>query len=167
MIVRPRDAQVEVGPAPLQRFVVPLDGSELAARALPVAERLARRTRLPIHLIRVLPVAAESWLPSFGDTTLSESMHDAALAVERGAVETLETAEAALAAAGVPTTSSLEAGDVVERIATAARPDDVIVLASHGESGLRRWALGSVAEKLVRHAEAPAIVVRAGTTTVA
>jgi nucleotide-binding universal stress UspA family protein len=45
-------------------------------------------------------------------------------------------------------------------IADAAQPGDVIVISTHGYSGLKRWVLGSVAEKLIRLAGAPVIVMR-------
>jgi nucleotide-binding universal stress UspA family protein len=44
-------------------------------------------------------------------------------------------------------------------IGDAARPGDVIVMASHGRGGARRWFLGSVAEKLIREAPVPVVIV--------
>ena len=46
-------------------------------------------------------------------------------------------------------------------ISDAAAPDDLLVLTSHGRGGVRRWLLGSVAEKLVREAPAPVLLVPA------
>lgn len=163
LIIRPQDAQAEIGPAPIHRFIVPLDGSALAAQALPVAARLARRTQRPVLLVRVLSAVLESWvpLPGVNVATPDPTGREIALAAERNAVRRLEAAEAQLTAAGVAAASLVEVGPVVERIMDVAKHGDVIVLASHGESGLRRWALGSVAEKLIRLADSPVVVVRA------
>lgn len=163
MIIRPQDAPVEIGPVPLHRFIVPLDGSELAAQALPVAERLARRTHRPIHLIRVLPQTDELLLPTpgFGVPAANVEYRDITAALVQEATRMLEDEAARLESAGIPTTWQLGEGSPFAGIADAARPGDVIVLASHGRSGLTRWVLGSVAEKLIRLAEAPVIVVRA------
>lgn len=163
LIVRPRDAQEFFGPAHLHRFVVPLDGSDFAAQALPVATELAKRTHRPVHLVRVatepVPVTA-----AFGSAVASAAVHDAALATERIAAGEMEQISKLTQTSGVPVTWNVDAGDPFERITSAAHPGDVIVIASHGRSGMRRWMLGSVAEKLIRLAEAPVLIVRTKAT---
>ena len=65
--------------------------------------------------------------------------------------------------AGVEWTIAAPVGDPVEAIAAASAPDDVhyAVLATHGRSGVKRWRLGSVADKLVRSATTATVLVRA------
>jgi nucleotide-binding universal stress UspA family protein len=154
MIVRPRDAAVEIAPIFLDRVIVPLDGSDLAARALPVAEGLARRRGLPVHLLRPLdagqllgPIAASAGRPP---TTANDAAAEARRALEATAV--------LLRAAGVRVTTEVVKGSPASIIAGAARPGDIIVLSSHGRGGMRRWWLGSVAERLVHAGPAPVIV---------
>jgi nucleotide-binding universal stress UspA family protein len=160
MVIRPQDAYEAFGAAPIHRFVVPLDGSPLAATALPLASRLAKRMHKQLHLVRVTP---GTMIPvaSMGAPVAESVIKEATVAAEHEAARSLEDVAAGLEREGIATTWDVEAGDAFERITAAAHPGDVIVLASHGRSGIRRWMLGSVAEKLVRIADAPVIVVRA------
>lgn len=162
MIVRPQDAAVEIGEAEVFRFVVPLDGSELAASALPVAERLARRTHRPVHLIRVIPPVTEVVRSEPASGGLSpEVTHDVYASIEANAGRPLAEIAQRLQAAGIPTTWEILVGAPDARIVDATHPGDVVVISSHGRGGIRRWLIGSVAEKLVRLARGPVVVVRA------
>ncbi len=158
LIVRPFDAESTFGPAAISRFIVPLDGSELADRAVPIAEDLAKRMGRPIHLIRVSPGALAPGL-SFGEVAADAVSHDAAIAAEHNAGYALEEIAVQIQAAGISVTWDVEIGDAVQRICETANHGDVIVLASHGRGGLDRVVHGSVTEKLVRRAEAPVVVV--------
>lgn len=161
LVIRPQDAYEAFGSAPIHRFVVPLDGSALAATALPLAQRLALRMHKQVHLVRVTPGTI---IPTaaMGAPIAENVIQEARVAAEHDAARTLEEASAKLQAAGISTTWDVEAGDAFERITAAAHAGDIVVIASHGRSGVRRWMLGSVAEKLVRLADAPVLVVRAG-----
>lgn len=162
LVVRPQDALESFGPANIFRIIVPLDGSERAAAALPVAGFLAKRLRKPVALLQVTP---DGMLPlvAFGAIAAEIVAHDAALAAEHAAVQTLEKATADLEKMEVAVSWDVETGDPFERISEHAKNGDVIVLASHGRSGVTRWMLGSVAEKLIRMADAPVLVVRSTT----
>ena len=158
MIVRPLDAPVELVPVEIRRVVVPLDGSDLAARALPVAQLLASRLQLPVVLVRALDTAQAYGL--LGDALIVEDgvMKDAG----HQASQELETVAAALREGGLTATTEIRIGPAFAAIANTARPGDVVVLTSHGRSGVTRWLLGSVAEKLVRAGPAPVVLVPVG-----
>jgi len=142
------------------RIVVPLDGSELAEVALPNANELSRMSRAPLHLVRVVDV-------------MTGRPHGTYLAVEAAgyaeALKVEETESAAYLAAmkerlersGYVVTTELRRGPASHEITQLARSGDVIVMATHGRGGLRRWLLGSVAEEVVRHAPVPVLLVRA------
>ena len=117
------------------------------------------RLHRPAMLIQVTP---DGFMPSisFGAMAAEAVAHDAALAAEHAALQTLDHAAAKLQAEGVAVTWDVEVGEPFERITETAKPGDLIVLASHGRSGVTRWMLGSVAEKLIRMADAPVLVVR-------
>ena len=163
LLVRPDAATAPARPV-VRRLVVPLDGSALAEAALPVVTDLARRLRLPVHLVRaedfgvLFPLGdggverPTSPLPKDGWRRIL-----AAAEVEAGNV--LDAAARRLREAGLTADSALLDGSPFFAIAEATRPGDVIVLTSHGRGGLRRWLLGSVAEKLVRAAPAPVLLV--------
>jgi nucleotide-binding universal stress UspA family protein len=62
----------------------------------------------------------------------------------------------------VPAGTELRTGQPAPELLAALRPGDLVVLTPHGRGGVRRWLLGSVAEKLVRLAPAPVLLVRNG-----
>ena len=70
---------------------------------------------------------------------------------------------AAILGDGVVVTSNVMEGDAAETIITEAdrRPGTLIAMATHGRSGIGRWLLGSITDKVVRHAKRPTLVVRA------
>jgi nucleotide-binding universal stress UspA family protein len=143
------------------RLIVPLDGSDLAERALPQAQELARLTGAPLHLVRVIDLGRLERYGSYG------------LALEYGAVEKIveEEEESAraymqsvverLKAEDVAVTSEIRRGLAGRELIAVAEPSDLIVMASHGRGGIARWFLGSVAEEVTRRSRAPVLLVRA------
>jgi nucleotide-binding universal stress UspA family protein len=160
MIVRPDGAQPE--PA-MRRLVVLLDGSSLAERALPFAQTLARRLGAPVHLVTAIdPV---SLVPSAIAPALAfdAEIYDETLSQVQGAAEAgLAQASDTLREAGVDVSWEVLSGSPYFVIADALRPGDVVVMTSHGRSGVARMVMGSVAEKLIREGPAPVILVPSG-----
>jgi nucleotide-binding universal stress UspA family protein len=135
------------------RIVVPLDGSDRARQALPVARSLAQQLAVPIHLVRVLPTAKEI-------AAQRASRDDAYYAEQTTAITDALAEEArAVAAEGITTTSETIVGAPAEAIVDGTREGDLIVMTSHGLGGVRRWLLGSVAERLIRTSAAPVVLV--------
>lgn len=167
LVIRGADEQPAAGvparrQAVLRRLVVPLDGSPLARQALPVASELARRLGLAIHLITVLdPATMASPALAYGAAFSSDVYQETMEGIRQTAEQTLANTAAELAQRGIAVTREIRQGPIVDAIAQATRPGDVIVLTSHGRSGLTRWVLGSVAEKLVRVAPVPVLMVPA------
>jgi nucleotide-binding universal stress UspA family protein len=126
--------------APLRRVVVPLDGSSAAQRALPMAERLARMLHAPVHLIAVSEASASD----------SDPLH-------------LHLAEQAAAIATHAVAASTEHchGDPATELLARVAPGDLLVITTHGRGAAQRWQIGTVAEKLLRHATVPVALVRA------
>ena len=144
-----------------RRILVPLDGSALAERALPIAARLARSSGGSITLLRVVPSPlaftsqpTESSVPMQGDV---DSDH-------AGAVAYLTRITASSELAGVATNTEVFRSTPAEMILSVARSKqmDIIIMCSHGYTGMTRWALGSVAEKVASHAPVPVLVLRKG-----
>lgn len=144
-----------------RRIVVPLDGSSLAEQALPHAEALADLTHAPLHLVRVID-------PTHLGTPLGVVLATDALAMqllldeERSAArEYLERLAQELLSRQHQVTIEYRQGPAADELLAAAQPGDLIVMTSHGRTGLRRWFLGSVAEAVIRRASVPALLVRA------
>jgi nucleotide-binding universal stress UspA family protein len=144
------------GPEPAGRFtgvLVPIDGSPLAERAVPIGAAIARRARA-----RLLPVRA-AWANPLPRPMLAET--------ERGVRdwlrEQLEAVAERARAAGASVETRLVYGDAAAAIgeAVVAAGVDLIVMSSHGRTGLARWVFGSVAQDVVRRAGVPVLVVPA------
>ena len=80
---------------------------------------------------------------------------------ETEARSTVTTAVSRLQAEGVDASGAIVNGSPFFAISEATQPGDLLILTSHGRGGVRRWLLGSVAEKLVREANAPVMLVPA------
>ncbi|MGZ8485858.1 MAG: universal stress protein [Candidatus Binatia bacterium] len=144
----------------INSLVVPLDGSPLAEQILPTVCRWARALDVEVTLIRAFEfparayVSSEAYLPDY-----DEMREDA----RREAAAYLKEKEDFLVGNGVRTVSILTiegaaANEIISYAQTA--PGAVIAMSTHGRSGIQRWILGSVTEKIVRHADDPVLVVR-------
>ncbi|HKG24245.1 MAG TPA: universal stress protein [Thermomicrobiales bacterium] len=162
LIVRPKEDQKDVHTAEVRRLLVPLDGSPLAAEALPVATAIAARLGIPVHLLQAInPATLLAPSPvgtgGYGAEVYTE-IEDELTAAAR---ENLDEAAKEAGAARVPVTTTVVEGPPVSAIDDAAEAGDLIVMTSHGRSGFRRWLLGSTAEKLVRTGPVPVLLVPA------
>jgi nucleotide-binding universal stress UspA family protein len=158
MIVR--DRQDPATAVRLARIVVPLDGSPLAERALPAAAMLAADLGVPIHLIRVLEIDVVRAQVQAGIHVASAYLHSQE-AVQRRAEEYLAERAQELRDQHLAVTSEVLLGSPGATLLDAIRHDDLVVMTSHGRGGLHRWLLGSIADKLVRAAAGPVLLVPA------
>ena len=152
-----------------QKILLPLDGSETSHRALRHASGIARATGGEVVLVQVIDSEAQMLaqtatatiepLPSGAIT--ADIVHDAVEAQRAAAEENLERAAQQLREDGVTaiTTQVLEGspGDVITSTA-AELGCDLVVMATHGRSGIRRAILGSVADHVVRHTPGIAVL---------
>jgi universal stress protein A len=141
-----------------RKILVPHDFSEHATAALRVAAGLAatHRGRLlvlhaitPFTPVSAFPAAEEmAWVPP-ADMVRHEQRRLEAL-----------VARTVPKRRGVRTAVRVEIGDPLQRILDAARGADVIIMATAGRTGLSHLLIGSVAEKVVRHATIPVLTLR-------
>lgn len=158
-----------------ERILVPLDGSKLAQQALPYARAVATAKSAEVELVEVVAPFEEFVRASTDDELVavgagsrfdrwptSNEWASIAQSFREDAGKRLAASEA-LIGAGVATRSAVLEGDAAEAIIKEAdaRPGTLIVMATHGRSGLGRWLMGSVTDKVVRHAHQPTLVVRA------
>ena len=137
----------------LKTILVPLDGSPVAEAALAPAVALAREAGAKLVLLR----AAEAHTLPTADPI------EAQVDVMREAQEYLARTRARVAGAGVADVEvSAWYGPPVEAIVEAARyrEADLIVMSSHGRSGVARLIMGSVAERVLRSTRVPILVIR-------
>jgi len=144
-----------------RRVLVPLDGSPLAEYALPTASRIARMSGGSLILFRVYQVSPSVYVP--------ELVMSAYTTDEEAADVYLKSVARRGELAGIPIETHAFAGETALTILDAANEyqADLIIMTSHGRSGVTRWVLGSVAEHVVRHALQPVLVLRGTAETVA
>ena len=157
LLVRPQPVEAS-STVDIKRLLVPLDGSELAEGALPVAIELAKRLHVPIHLVRAIDLAY--FLAPMSPMGVSAGVYDETVADVRSEIRSyLEGVVARLREQGVAADWTMLEGSPYVSVSAACAPGDLIVMTSHGRSGALRWFLGSVAEKLVREAPGPVLLV--------
>ena len=141
-------------------ILVPLDGSELAETALATAFQLAEGTGSQVTLLRVVEPLPVTIQPA--------SYHKLTEMSEREAVEYVEALREKLPKTAVTTEVKLLRGDAAETILYYADLNDVdlIVMTSHGRSGISRWYHGSVTESVLRGATCATLVLRQQPVTV-
>jgi nucleotide-binding universal stress UspA family protein len=145
---------------PLRRLLVPLDGSTLAEWALPPAQALAQESGASLLLLQVVQDLDEGSRRILFE---SEAAAEATIGLWRAEAEAyLEGAGQALRSRGVPIEVRALVGDPNKAICdTVAKENiDLMVMSTHGRSGLNRWVYGSVANKVLRGASCPLLLVR-------
>ncbi len=138
------------------RILVPLDGSDRAERAVPLAVSVSVRSGLPVRLLHVhFPVPAQ-----WSSRVEGESMRwefespEAAGAYVKEAKARIAEAHRTQVSAGVRT------GEVADELVSAIGKDvGLVVMTTHGQTGLRGTLLGGIARKVVHDAQIPVLLV--------
>ena len=137
-----------------KNVMLPIDGSVFSELALPLAVRIAQRSEARLHIVRVhaMPVATP-------ELAINQNYDELIRDWERDALRV--TAERARAAR-VEVSVDLLDGPVVDALHRYAELSniDLIVMTTHGRSGIKRAVLGSVAEQCVRKTEIPIVLLR-------
>ncbi len=140
-----------------KKILVPLDGSELAKKGLEEAEKLAKFFEAEIALFQVVP-----FMPIYGSPELVTP-----LIVDEKQKEAVEKYLATLAEElkkkGFRVTTAVRTGQqVAAEIIDFAKEvgAELIVMCTHGRSGITRWVLGSTAHKILVRAETPILLIR-------
>lgn len=146
----------------ITRILVPLDGSETAEQALPVAARLAREAKAPVVLVQVINPSLEFSMVGQGLAPITPELYDSVesdLAAQ--ADEALDKGVQLLGDIPAGITKTVLQGSTVEAIHHYTEPGDLIVMTSHGRTGFRKFLLGSVAQKIINERIAPVVLVPA------
>jgi nucleotide-binding universal stress UspA family protein len=155
LVVRPRDEVAAGETGAFRRIVVALDGSTLAENALTGARELAQQLDVPITLVRAVHF---NYMVPAVDGTIAVAL-DATEDMLGYAREYLTSVQETLAAEGLTVSIDVQLGLPFDVVDAMNQPGDLIILTSHGRGGLGRWLLGSVAEKLIRSARVPVLLV--------
>ena len=140
-----------------RRIIVPVDGSDLAEQVIPHVEALAKAFSAQITVLWVTPhVSTVAGMPVASEERWKSEDDELARPY-------LARVEQRLRDGGVEPTIERDEGHPAEVIVERARTlgADLIVMSTHGRSGLKRVVMGSVAEGVVQHTECPVLLVRA------
>jgi nucleotide-binding universal stress UspA family protein len=136
----------------IKKILVPLDGSPCAEMVLTKVENLATDLKAGISLLRI----------AYAHTFPGVDQTDAEVKVVREAEDYLNTVEKRLKRKGFKVDTHVRYGNAAEEILNHAAMNDIdwVAMSTHGRSGVGRWLLGSVAEKVLRHSSKPIFLVR-------
>lgn len=142
----------------IKRILCPTDFSEASMAAFPLAATMARHMQAQLylmHVVREVPYAAP-------DPNYHFEVPEYERYLTADAEKKLSQITEPLTAQGVSTVKLLLHGNVADQILKAVEDHsvDMIVMATHGETGWRRLVFGSVAEKVVRQATCPVLTIR-------
>jgi universal stress protein A len=144
----------------LRRILLPTDFSGCANYALPYAAAIARAANATVVCVNVV----EPLVPAVGYTGMAEAMPIAEMneQMEDSAERELPDVLSCEELHGLQVEEAIGHGDAAAEIVRIAdeRQVDLIVISSHGRTGLGRIIFGSTAEAVVRHARCPVLVVK-------
>jgi nucleotide-binding universal stress UspA family protein len=160
LVVRANEQETALIEAKLENVIVPLDESPLAEQVLPHAVYLARTMGLRVILLRATPDAGDyyrymEYAPG--------NFEDFAQFIDGQAMDYLKREAQKLRSEGLTLVEErLRHGHPAAAIADLAQetPHSLVAMTTHGRSGVGRWLLGSVADRVVRHCAGPVLMVR-------
>ena len=144
---------------PIRRILHPSDFSRASRAAFARAVELARANRAELTIVHVMSVG----VPGMGEEYLSPAVYDEIQrSMAAGAKKHLDALVAKARRVGIRARALLLEGVAYERIIRAARTQraDVVVMGTHGRTGVARLFLGSVAERVVTLSPCPVMTVR-------
>lgn len=141
------------------KVLVPLDGSTLAEQVLPYVRLLAGLLGAPVRLLRVIERPLLEISPQLNPRQHQERSK---ASERRQAQEYLEALAGPMRQAGVGVTTAVRVGvPALEILNEAAKePDTLVAMSTHGRSGIGRWLMGSVTDKVLRASANPVLVIR-------
>jgi nucleotide-binding universal stress UspA family protein len=146
-------------PMACRRILVPLDGSPVAEQILPTVTTVAQALAAELTLFQVPIAYVTGWMT--GEWYLpTQGVLDTA---EENSHSYLQAVAGRLAEQGLGVTTGTSIGSVADCIVEYAEANaiDLIAMCTHGRTGLARWALGSVADRVLRAGSTPILLVRA------
>lgn len=139
-----------------KKILVPLDGSELAEAVLPHAEALAKSENAELVILRVPSIPAGEYIAidPIVASTIRKDIRDEAVKYVNQKVDTLKKDH-------IKATGLTKEGPVPDTILEVAEEThvDMIAMSTHGRTGVKRWLMGSVADKIVHHTHIPVMLI--------
>ena len=152
-----------------KKIMVPLDGSKLAESVLPHVEAIAKGTNAEEVILVSVTERVLGYRPviDYAQPTEEKLIPEPVGKMEKQAQKYLNRVAKRLEAKGIKTETLVLLGNPAEEITLNAEHygADLIIMASHGRSGISRWTHGSVADKVFRASSVPVLMIRAPDAT--
>ena len=148
-----------------KRILVPLDGSELAEQILPYVRIIGKRLQAQVELLRVFdPVS-----PVLADPPHGRYLDQIATSFRNQTQGYLEGVASPLRKDGLPVSSIVHEGNPASLIVRESERESatLVAMSTHGRSGITRWVLGSVTDKVLHAATTPLLIIRPQQQTLA
>ncbi|WP_433815198.1 universal stress protein [Flavobacterium johnsoniae] len=145
----------------MKRILVPTDFSEHAEHALKVAAQIAKKNNSEITILHMLELPHQTNDAIFGGVSIPETM----LFMQK-ANETLDKVSNSPFLEGISITEMVKIDKPINGITQISKEQDIdlIIMGSHGSSGMEELLIGSNTEKVVRNSEVPVLVIKKDTT---
>jgi len=146
-----------------QKILVTLDGSELAETALPHLETVYKGCQKPkVTLLRVIEPIDFQNSEAIGVMT-PEMIKKVESELKEDAKKYLDGVAQRLGKVGIPVTAEVASGKAADTIIDYVNKNDfdLLIMSTHGRSGISRWILGSVADRIIRSVCIPVTIIRA------
>ncbi len=142
-----------------KKILVPLDGSELSESVLNHVVNIATSCQVPeVVLTRVRePLDTSTIMEKYFDAKIASELDED---YHNEAADYLEKMATTLKRDGIVVKGEVLSGDPAEELIKYCKRSgvDLIIMSTHGRSGISRWVLGSVADKVIRQAEVPVLI---------
>ncbi len=151
------------------RVVVPLDGSEVSERALPAAREFAQLYGIPMLLVRAVDRPFIVGQVGAGGSGLGTGTGMPAAFVGNPAAADTDDGEAQsyidrmvghLRGEGFNVSGMVVQGQPAAAVSESFAASDLVVMSSHGRTGMARWFMGSVAEGILKRSSVPVLLIR-------
>ncbi len=143
-----------------KKILVPVDGSSFSECIFDHVKTIATGCNVPeVTLLRVVEATRPDTILDFGASDVIENYRPS-LRAEAEAKDYLDKVSASLKEDGVAAKTVLVSGMPAEEILSYANNNqvDLIIMSTHGRSGVTSWAFGSVADRVIRHSMVPVII---------
>lgn len=161
LLVRQPHPERSSAEAAVRRVLLPLDGSALSEAAVPVAAYVAKAFQVSVTVMRAVPYTPYMWGPARYEVSDTVALAELMTAMEQSAKEYVEQACEELRAGGVECRAQVVRANpglaIAER--TLAHPGTLVVMSTHGRTGVERAVMGSVTDYVVRNAAGAVLVV--------
>jgi nucleotide-binding universal stress UspA family protein len=161
LLIRPSEETLPRSEARLHTVIVPLDGSHLAEKIFPHIIHLANHLKLEAVLIRTYNLPTTGYFLATGVSL--PAIGELGAKIKEEAADYLQAKVEELQAEGIERVSYvLVEGRGPEEIIALARKtaDNMVVMSTHGRSGIGRWIMGSVTDRVVCYSGDPVLVIR-------